>query len=303
MILSFSQMEEAVLGRKKKKVIALAGSQDPDALQAVVHAKRKGIADIILIGHGDETRELMRKLQEPEEGYRFVECEGESACAHMACELVKNGEADIPMKGLMQTASFMRAILDKERYGFIPDGGLLSQATLLEFESRFLIITDCAVNIAPDYGEKMKILKNAVGLSRTLGVEIPKAAVVCPIEGVNPKMQSTVDAAMLSKAAERGQIKNCIVDGPLAMDNALSEEAARHKGIVSKVAGKADILLVPDLCSGNILTKALVHFAKGIPSAGLLIGTRVPVVMTSRTDTPDNKYHAILTSIYQVREG
>lgn len=296
MFTSFAQIEETVLKMEKKKVIALAGSQDSDALAAVVNARRRGIAEVILIGDVEKTKELLAGMKEPAENYEFIACAGENPCARLACGLVKEGRADIPMKGLMQTASFMRAILDKESFGFVPEKGILSQTTVLEFEGRLMQITDCAVNIQPDYADKMKILANAGALAEKLGVKTPKAAVLAPAELVNPKMQSTIDAAMLSKAAERGQLKKMIVDGPLAMDNALSEEAARHKKIKSEVAGHADILLVPDLCTGNVLTKALVHFAKGIPSAGLLIGTNVPVVMTSRTDLPENKYNAILTS-------
>ena len=297
MYTSFMQMEQEILKRGGKKIIALAGAQDEDVLEAVIQAKRRGITEAVLIGDTERIKRLLEKMGEAEEDYRLILCEDEKETARTACQLVKDKEADIPMKGLMQTASFMRAVLDKESFGFIPAGGLLSQATLLEFEGRIMIITDCAVNISPDYSDKMKILQNAVELAKKIGITTPKAAVLAPVELVNPGMQSTVDAAMLSKAAQRGQLKGCIVDGPLAMDNALSKEAARHKGIVSEVAGEADILLVPDLCTGNVLTKALVHFAKGIPSAGILTGTKIPVVMTSRTDTPENTYLSILASV------
>lgn len=198
----------------------------------------------------------------------------------------------------MQTASFMRAILDKEAYGFVPEGGQLSQATVMEYQGRLMIATDCAVNVAPDYSEKVKIINNAVKLAGKLGIQCPKVAVITPVEVVNPKMQSTIDAAMLSMAARRGQIKNCLVDGPLALDNALSADAARHKGITSQVAGQPDILLMPDLCAGNIFTKSLTYFAHMV-SSGTLNGTTVPVVMTSRTDTPEDKYDSILTAIVQ----
>lgn len=294
---SFEQMERDVQKQGEKKILALAGSHDDDALASVVHARKKNIAGAVLIGDVRRTEQLLSEMGERREDYELIECQNERECARLACQLVKDKKADIPMKGLMQTASFMKAILDKESYGFVPEQGLLSQATLLEFEGRMMVITDCAVNISPQYAEKVKILNNAVALAKRIGIAIPKAAVIAPVEMVNPNMPSTIDAAMLSKAAQRGQIKDCIVDGPLAMDNALSKEAARHKGIQSEVAGEADILLVPDLCTGNVLTKALVHFAKGIPSAGLLLGTVVPVVMTSRTDTPENKYHSILASV------
>lgn len=291
---SFEEMEAAVLSRGTKKKIALACAQDEDVLAAVVNARRKGIADAVLIGDVEKIKELLSEMEEPEENYEFVECGSESACANMAFQLVLNGQADIPMKGLMQTANFMRAVLNKE-YGFVPPKGLLSQATILESDGRLMIVTDCAVNIEPDYSDKVKIIENAVKLANSFGIEVPKVACVTPVEVINPKMQSTIDAAMLSKANQRGQIKNCIIDGPFGMDNALSKTAAQHKHIVSDVAGEADILLMPDLAAGNIFTKAIVYFADdAVPSCGVLTGTTIPVVMTSRTDTPLNKYRAIL---------
>ncbi|PKM59993.1 MAG: hypothetical protein CVU99_10545 [Firmicutes bacterium HGW-Firmicutes-4] len=296
MFRSFKEMEEAVLGRGLKKRIALAGAHDEDALSAVVFAKRKQLVEAVLIGNVEIIKNLLRDMNEPEEDYDFIECYEETEAANIAFTMVKNKEADVPMKGLMQTSSFMRAILNKEKYGFVKDGDLLSQATVLETEGRLMIITDCAVNIAPSYTEKVKIVKNALSLAKRLEIEKPNVAVITPVEVVNPNIQSTIDAAMLSKAGDRGQIKNCIIDGPLALDNALSEEACKHKGIESPVAGKADILLVPDLCTGNVLTKALVHFAD-IQSGGILLGTSVPVVMTSRSDKPENKFFAILSAV------
>lgn len=291
---SFKEIEDEILSRKDKKVLALAGAHDSDVLSAVVNAKRKGIIDAILIGHVGEIKRLLKEMDESEGDYTFIEKDDENSCARCACQLVKEEKAHIPMKGLMQTSTFMHAILDRESYGFVPEKGILSQCTIMEHEGRFLFITDCAVNISPDYQAKLKILKNAVVLANKMGIEVPKAAVLAPVEVINPNMPSTIDAAMLSKASERGQLGNCIVDGPFGMDNALSSEAAMHKGIKSQVAGHPDILLVPDLCTGNILTKGLVFLAKGIKSAGLLRGTTTPVVMTSRTDTPENKYFAIL---------
>ncbi len=296
MFRNFKEMEKAVQERGVKKRIVLAGAHDEDALTAVVYAKRKQIAEVILIGKTDQVKELLRKMDEPEDAYTFVECHEESEAANIACTMVKNKEADVPMKGLMQTASFMRAILNKEKYGFVREGDLLSQATVFETEGRLMIVTDCAVNIAPTYSEKVKIIKNAVILAKRLEISKPNVAVITPVEVVNPNILSTIDAAMLSKACQRGQIKDCIIDGPLALDNALSLEACQHKGIKSPVAGQADILMVPDLCTGNVLTKALVHFAD-IQSAGVLVGTTVPVVMTSRTDKPENKYFSILTAV------
>ncbi|WDV46900.1 bifunctional enoyl-CoA hydratase/phosphate acetyltransferase [Clostridiaceae bacterium M8S5] len=299
MFKSFKEIEKYLISSNIKKKIALAGAHDDDALSAVVSAKRKGIITAVLIGDKEKIIKILVGMNESVEDYEIISCQGESECANLACELVHQKKADIPMKGLMQTSSFMRAILNKEK-GLLLERALLSQATVLEHrkEERLMIISDCAVNINPSYEERVKIIKNAVQLANKLGNDKPKVAIVSALESVNPAINSTIEAAMLSKAAERGQIKGCIVDGPLALDNAVSADAAKHKGIVSPVAGQADILIMPDLCAGNIFTKSLTFFAE-LPSSGTLNGTISPVIMTSRSDKPENKYYSILTAILQ----
>jgi phosphate butyryltransferase len=296
---SFQEIEEYILNNNIMKTIALAGSHDDDALAAVVNARRKGVVRAILIGDEEKTKQLLTSMGEDLEYYRFIDEKGEAEAAKLACSLVKNKEADMPMKGLMPTATFLRPVLDKID-GFVIPQGLISQATVYQYEKekRLLIISDCAINIAPVYEDKFKIIQNCVTLARQLGNECPKVAVLAPVEVVNPVMQSTIDAAMLSKAAERGQIKSCIVDGPLALDNAVSAEAAKHKNIRSQVAGCADVLIMPDLCAGNIFTKSLVYFSDGL-SSGTITGTTTGVIMTSRSDTAANKYNSILTASIQ----
>lgn len=295
---SFQEIEQYILSSGIKKKLVLANAQDKDALSAVVEAVKKGVIEAVLIGIPEKIEALLKDMGENPEEYEILEQADEREAGLLACQMVKDGKADMPMKGLMQTATFMRCILDKERFGFVPEGSLLSQVTVMEYENRLLLVTDCAVNVEPDYKDKVKLIKNAVKLAQKLQIPCPKVAVVAPVETVNPKMPSTVDAAMLSKAAERGQIKGCIVDGPLGLDNAVSKEAAQHKGIESPVAGQPDILLMPDLCAGNIFTKSIHYFAH-LVSSGTLCGTKVPVVMTSRTDTPEDKYDSILTAIMQ----
>ncbi len=297
---SFQEIECSLLDSSRRVRIALAGAHDADALSALVAAQRKGVAQGVLIGRTADTAGLLREMGEDPAQWQLTEEADDARAASLACGMVKEGMADIPMKGILPTAVFMRAILDKA-CGFVPDKGMLSQATVLEVpgENRLMIVSDCAVNITPSYEEKLKILKNAVALTHSLGIECPRAAVVTPVEVINPAMPSTVDAAMLSKAQQRGQITGCIVDGPLALDNAVSAAAAAHKGIVSDVAGRADILLMPDLCAGNIFTKSLTYLAH-LPTAGTLCGTTSPVVMTSRTDSPEDKYHAILVAAARV---
>lgn len=289
---TFDEIEAALSAAEPKRLV-LAGSQDAPALEAVVRACRAGLVNATLIGDVAQTSDLLEQLGEPVEGYRLIPCEDERECARMAVRMVHDGEADIPMKGLMQTASFMKAILDREQ-GFVPEGALLSQATVLEWpaENRLMVISDCAVNIAPDRDAKAKITRNAVDLAHQLGIECPKVALLSAVEVVKESIPSTMDAVAIAEMPW----DDCVVGGPFALDNAISPEAAAHKGIVHPAAGHADVLVVPDLCSGNIFTKSLTFFA-GLRSAGALCGTTSPVVMTSRTDTPEDKYLSILVAL------
>lgn len=293
-IRTFAQMEEFVLQHDKKK-IAVACAHDDVTLEAVLTAVDKGVADAVLIGKANEINALLEQDGRNPQNFIVIDEQDDRAAIDLAVAMVKRGEADIPMKGLMHTSTFMRGILDKET-GLLQPGELLSQASVFEVPGRedLLVISDCAVNITPDVDQKVKIVENAVKVAKSLGQENPKIAMLSALEVVNPKIQNTVDA---KEVAQRLKDKYCI-DGPFALDNAIDESAAKHKGIDSPVAGKADILIVPDLWSGNIFTKALVFFAH-LKSAGTLNGLDSPVIMTSRTDTIENKYLSILTAILQ----
>lgn len=291
---NFAEMEQFVLGHEKKK-IAVACAHDDVTLEAVLMAVDKGVAQAILIGKAAEITELLKKEGRNPEDFTIVDEADDRAAIDLAVAMVKRGEADMPMKGLMHTSTFMRGILDKQT-GLLQPGELLSQASVFEIPGRkdLLVISDCAVNIMPDVEQKIKIVENAVKVAASLGITEPNIAMVSALEVVNPKIQGTVDAA---EVAARLKDKYAI-DGPFALDNAVDEDAARHKGIESPVAGKADILIVPDMWSGNIFTKALVFFAH-FKSAGTLNGLDSPVIMTSRTDTIENKYLSILTAVLQ----
>jgi phosphate butyryltransferase len=295
MVKSFADIEKAVLACERKFKIVVAGSHDAHVMDAVVQTCEKGLAEAILIGDKTKTEQILKK--DCAVDFEFIDMSGDDAIANYACDLVVKGEADIPMKGIISTASFMRAVLNKER-GFVPEGALISQATLFEWQGRFMVLSDCAINIAPQYEDKIKIINNAVKLAHKMGVTCPKVAVLAPLETVNPKIESSVHAAMLTMANKRGQIKGCVIDGPLALDNAISADAAWRKGIDSVVAGHADILIVPDLDAGNAFTKALTFFA-GLKTAGTVNGTAVPVIMCSRTDSGDDKYHSVLAALMQ----
>lgn len=291
---NFKEVEEYVMNNHVVKTIALACAQDDNALEALVNAKRKGIIKGILIGDTEKIKALLKGMKEEDSDYEIIECLDEMEAGNMAVSLVKEGRADIPMKGLMMTSSFMKAILNKET-GLLEPGELLSQATVLENkeENRFQIISDCAVNIAPDLEAKKKITKNCITLAHKLGIEKPNIAFLSALEKVNPKMPSTVDADALAHTEFEGA---GYLAGPLALDITVSKECAKHKGIDNPVCGNADILIVPTIEAGNIFTKGLTFYAH-FTSAGTLNGTSHAVVMTSRTDTPLDKYYSILVAI------
>ena len=291
---TFKEVEEAVLARKRAVKLALAASADDVALDAVIRAQRNGIIEAQMVGDAAKTAELLKEMGENPGDYEITDEPDPLKAIRIVCERVRDGKADMPMKGLMQSGDYLRAILDKS-YGFLPEKGMLTEATVFEYDNRLITATDCAVVIAPDYNEKIRIINNSVKFVKALGCELPKVAVITPVEIVNP-IPSTIDAAMLAVAGRRGQIKDCIVDGPLALDNAISAESAKHKGIESDVAGCADILLLPDLDSGNLMLKAVIYMMNTVSSSNI-IGTDVPVVMTSRSDTPENKYNSILTAV------
>ncbi len=292
---TFKEIEAAVIARGRKVRLALAASADDVALDAVIRAQRNGIIEAQMVGDAAKTAELLKEMGENPGDYEITDEPDPLKAIRIVCERVRDGKADMPMKGLMQSGDYLRAILDKS-YGFLPEKGMLTEATVFEYDNRLITATDCAVVIAPDYNEKIRIINNSVKFVKALGCELPKVAVITPVEIVNPKIPSTIDAAMLAVAGRRGQIKDCIVDGPLALDNAISAESAEHKGIVSDVAGCADILLLPDLDSGNLMLKAVIYMMNTVSSSNI-IGTDVPVVMTSRSDTPENKYNSILTAV------
>ncbi len=292
---TFKEIEAAVIARGRKVRLALAASADDVALDAVIRAQRNGIIEAQMVGDAAKTAELLKEMGENPGDYEITDEPDPLKAIRIVCERVRDGKADMPMKGLMQSGDYLRAILDKS-YGFLPEKGMLTEATVFEYDNRLITATDCAVVIAPDYNEKVRIINNSVKFVKALGCELPKVAVITPVEIVNPKIPSTIDAAMLAVAGRRGQIKDCIVDGPLALDNAISAESAEHKGIVSDVAGCADILLLPDLDSGNLMLKAVIYMMNTVSSSNI-IGTDVPVVMTSRSDTPENKYNSILTTV------
>ena len=277
--------------------ISVAMAEDAEVLEAVEEARKAGIANAVLVGNGDKIAEIAGKLGIDLGNYEIVdERGGEPAVALAAVELVSSGKAEILMKGMIKTANFLRGVLHKEKG--LRTGSLISHVYVHHVEGydRIFFICDPAFNMYPDLGEKVKILENTVRLAHAFGVEKPKVAVLAAVEVVNPDMPCTLDAAAIAQMNRRGQIKGCIVDGPFALDNAISEESAAHKGIVSEVAGKADILLVPDIDAGNMMAKAIVYMTNN-KTAGLVLGAKAPVVLTSRSDSAETKLLSIASAV------
>lgn len=292
---SFKEIQTQIKEEGRKRIIAVAAAEDEPVLRAVVKAKEEGLCDAILVGDEEKIRSIMRE-QGFSSSFKIIHEENPKEAALIAASLVREKEADILMKGLVDSKSLLQAVLHKEKG--LAMGNLISHVAVFEVAGfdRLLFVTDAAMNIHPDLMEKKKILENAVEFIRTLGIPCPKVAVICAVEMVNSAMQATLDAAALSKMNDRGQIKHCVVDGPLALDNALSPEAAKHKNIQSPVAGEADLFLMPDIESGNVLYKALTYTTKS-KTGGLLLGARAPVVMTSRADSFESKLHAITLAV------
>lgn len=292
---SFSEIYEKVQGSDRRRVIAVAAAEDEPVLQAVAKAKEMGLCDAVLVGDEEKILSLLEGLS-LDNTFRIIPENNPAAAAKIAANLVREGECDILMKGLVDTKSLLRAVLDKEKG--LATGNLISHLAAFEVPGydRMLYVTDAAMNTYPGLKEKMGILHNAVAFVKSLGTMMPKVAVVCAVEVVNEAMQATVDAAMLAKMNDRGQIKGCLVDGPLALDNALSLEAAEHKGIKSPVAGLADILLMPNIESGNVLYKGLTYTTQS-KSGGVLLGAKAPVVVTSRADSFESKVNSIAMAV------
>lgn len=276
----------------EKKTISVAVAQDTVVLEAVVKAVELGIVDGILVGDEEAIKAIASKENIDLSAVKIVHELNVKKAAAVAVDLVTTGQADYLMKGLIGTADLLKAVLNKEAN--LRTDNLLSHVMIYDVPTyhKLLFLTDGGMVPYPELKDKIGIINNAVSVAKSLGIDTPKVAPICAVEVVNPSMQATIDASTLSTMNRRGQIKGCIIDGPLALDNAISKEAAKHKGIVSEVAGEADILLVPNIESGNFLGKSLTYFA-GAESAGVIIGAKCPIVLVSRADSSKSKLYSI----------
>ncbi|HOS70518.1 MAG TPA: phosphate butyryltransferase, partial [Bacillota bacterium] len=281
---------------KGPKTIAVAVAQDPEVLSAVNAAKKLGIAEAILIGDREEIIKASEECGIDIGTYEIIDIKDKNEASRKAVEMVSGGKAHIVMKGIVDTAIVLKAVLD-ENIG-LRTGNVLSHVAVFEVPGydRLFYVTDPAMILAPNLIQKKQIIENVVQVANALGNYNPKVAVLAAVEKVNPKMQATLDAAELVKMNESGELKGCVVGGPFALDNAISVEAARHKGVTHPVAGLADVLLVPFIEVGNVLYKSMVYYA-GSKVAGVLVGAKAPVVMTSRADSDEAKLNSIAIAV------
>ena len=254
------------------------------ALQGAIEAAEADIIDPILIGPSEKIKALAARMGLKVDQYQFHEAETEPKAAEQGCILCRTGQAQLLMKGSLHTDDLMRAAMNKETG--LRSSRRISHVFIMDTPAydRTLLITDAAINIEPELEDKLHIIQNAIDLAHALGIAEPKVALLSAVETVNPKIKSTLDSAALCKMADRGQITGGILDGPLAFDTAVSQKAANIKKLVSPVTGKADILVVPDLESGNMLAKQL-EYLGGAHLAGIVLGARVPAILTSRADS------------------
>lgn len=286
-ITTFAQLLDEAK-RVGPKAIALAAPHEPEVLLAAQDAERQGIATLTLVGDRETIRKLAAEHHVDISRMIMIQEPDPKDAARRVMELLRMGHADLAMKGKVETSDFLRAAIDRE--AGLRVGHLLSHVAVFEVPGfdRFLFVTDSGVVVAPTMEQKVEIVQNVIMVAQRLGVERPKVAILAATEMVNPKIPTTMDAANLAKMAERGQIQGGIVDGPLALDNAISPESVAIKGIHSPVAGCADILVAPDVEAGNMLAKAITYFAKG-KMAGVVVGGKTPLIVASRSDPHETK--------------
>ncbi|MBE3571104.1 MAG: phosphate butyryltransferase [Bacillales bacterium] len=285
--------------QSEKQTVAVAAAEDEEVIEAVYLALEKNMANFMLFGQKEEILRMMNEKypgMENNENIKLIHTDTNIIAAEQAVKAVTRNEANVLMKGNIPTATILKAVLNKD-YG-LRTGHVLSHVAVFEIPGyeRYTIVTDAAMNIAPDLEQKVQIVNHAVKVAKGVGIEMPKVAPLAAVEVVNPAMQATLDAALLTQMNRRGQISGCIIDGPLALDNAVSTLAAKQKGIGGDVAGHADILLVPTIEVGNVLYKSLIYFANAKVGA-VIAGAKTPIVLTSRADSAESKLYSLALAL------
>jgi phosphate butyryltransferase len=287
-----SELKQLLVDKPARRLV-LAAAQDHNSLSSVLMAAHDGFIEPILVGDKDSIHNIAAQNNFDLTGVRVVHEPDSEMAIEIAVRMVRSNQADILMKGKVGTSNLLKGVLNKE-WG-LRSGSLLSHFAIFEVAAyhKLIAVTDVAMNIAPNLQDKIAIVNNSDACLNRLGVDMPKVAVLGAVEMVSENMQATLDAALLSKMNQRDQIRNCLIDGPLAFDNAISLESAIHKGISSDVAGDTDLLLMPDIEVGNVLYKSMVFFAHaGV--AAVILGATAPIVLTSRSDSDQAKYYSIV---------
>ncbi|MBF7097408.1 bifunctional enoyl-CoA hydratase/phosphate acetyltransferase [Alkalibacter mobilis] len=301
MIKSFDDIFYNLKKIEPMKLVVAAG-EDQDVLESLLAARDKKIIHPIVTGNKAKISEIADKAGLDLTGVEIVETKDDEESVSKALSMIKSGEAELLMKGHIDTSKILRGVLDK-KYDLKKEN-VLSHVALFEIRDfpRLLIISDVAMNIAPDLNQKHQIINNAVKFAHALGYDKPNVAIVCAVEKVNDKMPATVDAKELVDRNKKGLIKGCNISGPFALDNALSDHSAKVKNIKDPNAGKSDILIMPDIEAGNILFKALTYLS---PSrlAGIIMGAKIPIVLTSRSDSAETKLNSIALGVYLAQTG
>lgn len=297
---TFEDLIKKVQNLDSKKKVAVVAAQDEHTLEAVFRAKKDNIVEPILIGNKEKIKEVIERLQEDLSEEAIIDVNDDEAAAAKAVELINSEKADFIMKGKIQTADLLKAVVNKEKG--LRTGNVMSHVVIHEVPTyhKLLAVTDGGMMMYPNLEEKKQIIENAVNTFVAMGYDEPKVAVLAAVETVNPKMPETVDADLLKKMNQNGEIKNCIVEGPISYDLTMSKESADIKGFKSPVTGDADILIVPNITAGNILGKSLVYSA-GAKMAGFIVGAKVPIVLTSRGSTAEEKYLSLVLSASAVK--
>lgn len=285
--MNFAGLENKL--KNKKVRLAVCVPEEAEAVAAAKEASDLGYVECVFVGNRERMKAAI-VAGAPGFAPEMIDCETDEAAAAAAVQLVRDGKASALMKGSLSTPTLLKAILNNETG--IKRSSVLSHVLVFEWEGRLRFLTDGGMVPSPTLAEKQEILTNAVHLAQRLGCERPRVAVLSAVESVNAKMPSTVDAAILSKMGERKQLGNCQVEGPLALDNAISLESAHHKGLFNEVVGEAEVLVCPDIDTGNILGKSILYFAN-CPAGGLIVGAKAPVILLSRSDTKEVRVNSI----------
>lgn len=302
MLTTFEQIYAELRSRGTRKRMIAAWGVDSHTVAAAGKAVELGLADVTLVGDEDMIAAACRQEGIDETSFTIVHNPDELPSVAQAVQMIRNGEGDFLMKGLCSTDKFLRAILNKET-GLLPPKGTLTHCTTLEIPSyhKLLFVGDVAVIPAPDLKQKQIIMECLIKTAKAVGVQTPKVALIAATEQVLSSQPASVEAAILAKMADRGQIKGCVADGPLALDVALDKESVEIKGIKSPVAADADCLLFPNIESGNVFYKSNSKLVPGVKQAGILVGAKVPCVLSSRADSIDTKLNSIAIAAMSVK--